>query len=245
VEVRDTGVGLTSEQIGRLFREFTQADLSTTRRFGGTGLGLAISQRLCRLMGGAITVESEIGRGSAFTVQLPTEVQPSGYRPAATEVERPLPVARGAGSPPGNATVAAGDGRARRDTVLVIDDDATARELVTRSIQKAGYRTVEADSAREGLRLAYALRPDVVIVDVVMPDVSGWSVLDTMKADAVLRDVPVIVLSIVDDRSRSLALGAVDHLLKPVDSDRLISSLRAAVESTHGELQCEAVKSCG
>ncbi|MEZ5288162.1 MAG: ATP-binding protein [Vicinamibacterales bacterium] len=214
VVVRDTGIGMTPEQMSRLFREFSQADVSTTRRFGGTGLGLAISQRLCQLMGGRITVESEFGRGSTFTMRVPAELPltitdaPGSFRAAD---HGPAPVIIGPA------------------TILVVDDDAAHRELTARLLARAGCRVLTAETAGAGLELARTSEPDAIVLDLVLPDDSGWSVLETLKADPALRAVPVVISSILDDRTRSLAGGAEDHLLKPVDAERLVSVLQSAL----------------
>jgi CheY-like chemotaxis protein len=123
----------------------------------------------------------------------------------------------------------AGSERFPRDTVLVVDNDQTARELVSRAIEKAGYRTVTASCALDGLRLAPALAPEAIVVDLLMPGMDGWAFIEAVKADSALRDVPVIVLSVLDERQRSLSMGVVDHLLKPVVGEQLIDVLHAAV----------------
>lgn len=154
LSVIDTGVGLTPEQTSRLFRDFTQADPSITRRYGGTGLGLAISQRLCRAMGGVITVESESGSGATFTVRLP--VEPVGSM-LGSGVELAMPWVAGFGGVP-NA-VASPAGLPLRDTVMVVEDDQRTRDLTVRLLEKAGFHTVTASSAMEGLRVARETPP--------------------------------------------------------------------------------------
>jgi signal transduction histidine kinase/DNA-binding response OmpR family regulator len=205
--VRDTGIGMTEEQIGRLFQEFTQAEAATSRRYGGTGLGLALSRRICRLMGGDVTVESAPGRGSTFTVRLPAEV-------TASSAEAAGPAA------PGVAEGPAGGG-----LVLVIDDDPAVRELMRRYLAREGFRVAVAGSGDEGLRLARALRPDAITLDVMMPGLDGWAVLGALKGDAATADVPVVMLTIVDDRNLGYALGAAEYLTKPIDRGRLLAVL--------------------
>ncbi len=203
--IGDTGIGMTPEQVSRLFEAFAQADRSTTRKFGGTGLGLAITRRFCRMMGGDVTVESEAGKGSEFTIRLPLHAEmasPTGDAPAETEVE-PRPV------------------RARAGTVLVIDDDPAARDLMKRFLAREGFRAVTADSGEEGLRLARAIRPNVITLDVMMPKMDGWAVLQELKSDSALRDIPVIMVTIVDDRNLGYTLGAAEYMTKPIDREHL------------------------
>jgi CheY-like chemotaxis protein len=201
--VHDTGIGMTPEQMTRLFAEFAQADASVTRRYGGTGLGLALSRRLARMMGGDITVDSVPRRGRTFTVRLPVTVTEA----VATVVD-----------------TSADDGRGA--TVLVIDDEAAVRDLMQRFLVKEGFRVAVAASGEEGLRRARELRPAVITLDVMMPGMDGWAVLTALKADAALADVPVIMLTMVDDRNLGYALGAAEYLTKPLDRDRLIDVLR-------------------
>jgi len=215
--VSDTGIGMTAEQMGRLFQEFVQADASTTRKYGGTGLGLAISRRLCRMMGGDISVESEPGRGSTFTVRLPAN------RGAAEEANA-IPAARAP------AAVAQLDA----PLILVVDDDPTVRQVVARFLEREGFAVAEADGGREGLRLARELRPAAITLDIVMPDLDGWTVLAAIKGDPALAGIPVILLTIVDEKSRGYSLGAADYLVKPVDRVRLSTLLRRICGSTGG-----------
>jgi PAS domain S-box-containing protein len=203
VSVADTGIGMTPEQMSRLFQEFMQADASTTSKYGGTGLGLAISRRLCQLMGGDIHVESAPGKGSWFTIRIPARAT---ARPSAA-VESAVPAAR--------AATAAGH------RVLVIDDEETVRDLMRRFLGREGFEVVTARDGAEGLALARDLRPMLITLDVLMPGLDGWSVLENLKADPELADIPVVMLTILDDKNKGFALGATDFLTKPVDRERL------------------------
>jgi len=211
IAVTDTGIGMTEEQIGKLFQEFSQADASTTRKYGGTGLGLAISKRFCQMMGGDITVESTPGRGSTFTIRLPRTVQidEAQTRMTGTNVE----------SAPSVGV------EAQERLVLVVDDDATVRELVQRHLERSGFVVVTAGGGQEGLRLVRELRPAAVTLDIMMPDLDGWTVLAAMKGDPVLAATPVVLMSIVDQKNRGYALGAADYLVKPVDRAKLVETL--------------------
>jgi signal transduction histidine kinase/CheY-like chemotaxis protein len=206
-EVRDTGIGMTPEQMEKLFQEFSQADSSTTRKYGGTGLGLAISRRFCRMMGGDILVASEWSKGSTFTVDLPLLAgQAQTQAPAAAPA---VP----AGLPEGTARV------------LVIDDEPAACELLRRVLAREGAAVATANSGREGLELARRWHPDVITLDVLMPGMDGWEVLASLKADPALADIPVVMLSITDDQNLGYALGVADFLTKPVDRERLTAVL--------------------
>jgi len=210
--VSDTGIGMTPQQQRNLFQYFTQADSSTARKYGGTGLGLAISQRFTHLMRGEIHVTSASGEGSAFTLELPAKVALE----AEESSDAPLVLE------PALEAVAPG---AAATTVLVIDDDPTVRDLMTRFLGKMGYLAVPAPSGPEGLRLARELRPSIITLDVVMPDMSGWEVLNELKADPELASIPVIMITIVDHEALGLARGASNYLMKPIDRDRLAVAL--------------------
>jgi GAF domain-containing protein/CheY-like chemotaxis protein len=210
IAVSDTGIGMTAEQMGKLFQEFSQADSSTTRKYGGTGLGLAISRHFCRMMGGDITVKSEIGAGSTFTIRLPRLV---GEEPA------PLWEADVGQARP------ASDAGMTEPLVLVVDDDPTVRDLVVRHLERAGFAVATAAGGREGLLRARELHPAAMTLDITMPDLDGWTVLAAVKGDPTLADIPVVLMSIVDDETRGYALGAADYLVKPVDRVRLVEAL--------------------
>jgi signal transduction histidine kinase/DNA-binding response OmpR family regulator len=209
--VRDTGIGMTTEQMERLFQAFSQAETSTAGKYGGTGLGLAISRKFCQMMGGDITVESIVGQGSSFTIRLPAEItDPQAKVGLYGETSPGKPAALLEGSP----------------TVLVIDDDRTVHDLLQRFLHREGFRMSSAFSGAEGLRLAKEVRPTVITLDVLMPDMDGWAVLTTLKTDPVLADIPVAMLTIVDDKHRGYTLGASDYLTKPIDRPRLLTLLQ-------------------
>jgi len=208
--VTDTGIGLTPDQMGKLFQEFVQADASTTRKYGGTGLGLAISRRFCQMMGGDITVASEPGRGSTFTIRLPAEVG----------VAQPAAAVRDAAAPRADAV------QSGAPTILVVDDDQTVREVMERHLTREGFTVVTANGGHEGLRLARELHPAAITLDVMMPDLDGWTVLAAIKGDPELADIPVILMTIVDEKNRGYSLGATDYMVKPVDRERLSGVLR-------------------
>jgi GAF domain-containing protein/DNA-binding response OmpR family regulator len=224
IAVTDTGIGMTDEQMGRLFQEFSQADTSTSRKYGGTGLGLAISRHFCRLMGGDVTAESKLGEGSTFTIRLPrivqstetlstqdqSEARAEAVHPIAEEAEEPL--------------------------ILVVDDDATVRELVVRHLERAGFAVVAARGGQEGLRLVRELRPAAVTLDIMMPDLDGWTVLAAIKGDPALAAIPVVLMSIVDQKNRGYALGAADYLVKPVDRAKLVATLTTICGATAGRV---------
>ncbi len=210
IAVTDTGIGMTPEQLSRLFNDFVQADASTTRKYGGTGLGLAISRRLCQMMGGQITVTSEPGKGSTFLMHLPAE---SGAAPVVVPAR---PAALPAGETP------------RGSVILVIDDDESVLDLTERFLTRKGFKVVTASDGHEGLRLARELHPAAITLDVLMPQLDGWTVLAAIKGDPELADIPVILMTIIDDRTRGYALGATEYLIKPVSREKLTGVLRAA-----------------
>ena len=214
--VKDTGIGLTPEQLGRLFQAFVQADASTSRKYGGTGLGLIISRRFCQIMGGDISVASDYGHGSTFTVRLPRRVADKS-KPGLESVgekSRP-PQALALASPPGDFPA----------VVLAIDDDPNALDLIQRGLGKEGFSVHVASNGEDGVRLARELRPDVITLDVLMPGMDGWAVLKALKGDPLTEHIPVIMLSMVDDKDMGYALGASDYLSKPFDRDHLVALL--------------------
>jgi signal transduction histidine kinase/CheY-like chemotaxis protein len=208
--VSDTGIGMTEEQLGRLFQAFSQAEASTTKKYGGTGLGLAISRRFCQLLGGDIAVTSRPGEGSTFTITLPARSEaPARIVPTET--------ARLAADPD------------NRPSILIVDDDPAARELLAANLKGAGYRLVHAAGGEEALNLARTLRPDAITLDILMPKPDGWDVLNALKADPDLCDIPVIIVTVAPERGIGLSLGAVEVLTKPVDRARLTALINRLV----------------
>jgi CheY-like chemotaxis protein len=206
--VSDTGIGITAKQKENLFHEFSQADASIARKYGGTGLGLAITYRFVQLMKGRISVESEPGKGATFTVFLPTQVVMDGPESARSMAS-------------GEVASSLAESKTHKDTILVIDDDASVRDLMSRFLGKVGFHVVAAASGEEGIQLARQIRPLVITLDVVMPECDGWTVLKKLKSDPVLAEIPVIMVTIVDNEAMGLHLGASNYLIKPVDRDRL------------------------
>lgn len=213
--VTDSGIGMTPEQITRLFQDFSQADSSTTRKYGGTGLGLAISKRFAEMMGGEITVTSKPGSGSTFTVDLPVAVVKPGT-PDTNKANGKI-----AHTPAEVSSIVEG-----ASTVLVIDDDPSVRDLVTRFLSKEGFSVKSATTGQEGLKLARELHPDVITLDVMMPGMDGWAVLSTLKSDPEISSIPVVMMTIVSDKNLGYALGASDYLTKPIDRDKLVETLK-------------------
>jgi adenylate cyclase len=201
-KVSDTGIGMTGEQLGRLFQAFAQADASTSRDYGGTGLGLAITRHFCRMLGGDVTAQSTPDKGSTFAIVVPAiapdvkaEVQEIAAQPASA---------------------------AGRGTILIVDDEKSTHDLLERELSSAGYDIMHAAGGREGLKLAKQARPDVITLDIIMPDLDGWSVLKALKADPDLCDIPVVLVTIMRDRDLGFALGAADYITKPLDRDVLM-----------------------
>jgi CheY-like chemotaxis protein len=207
--ISDTGIGMNEEQLGRLFQAFSQADASTTKQFGGTGLGLAITRHFCRLLGGDISATSMPGKGSTFTIVIRDQTVPQVSEPArGEELATALPA------------------KGRSITVLIVDDDPASRDLLSTSLKREGYHTVQASGGDEALQLARKLRPDAITLDVLMPKTDGWAVLASLKADPELCKIPVIMVTIAPDRAIGLSLGAAEVMTKPVDRAELTSLLR-------------------
>lgn len=198
-QVVDTGIGMTAEQLDKLFQRFVQADISTTRKYGGTGLGLSLTKALGEILGGSVGVESREGVGSTFTVRFP-----ASYR---TGEAPPAPDAEDVGATGG-------------DLVLVIDDDADQRALMTKFLHREGFKVRTAADGDTGLALARGLKPRAILLDVMMPGVDGWSVLSALKADPGLADIPVVMVTFVEQRALAASLGAADYVMKPVRWDR-------------------------
>jgi len=216
--VSDSGIGMSPEQMGRLFKAFSQADASTTRKFGGTGLGLAISREFCQLLGGDITVESAPGEGSTFTVALPASAPQE-------ESVAPVPASKV------SAEVAEVSGR---PSLVVIDDDPAVLELMSRFLTKEGFHVHTASNGRDGLELAKTTHPVAITTDVMMPGMDGWSVITALKSDPTTEHIPIILVTITDSREMGVALGVFDYLAKPVDWTRLRGILDRLDLGAHG-----------
>jgi CheY-like chemotaxis protein len=208
----------------RIFEEFQQVDCGTTRQYGGTGLGLSISRHLARLLGGDITVESAVGVGATFTVSLPMH-----YAVPSPVIIPPAFEATSEASAEASALLPE-DGQ----LVLAIDDDPNVIYLLRENLAEAGYCVVGATNGEEGLRQARTLKPFAIILDILMPFTDGWQVLHELKADVATRDIPVVVLSIVDNRELGYRLGASDYLVKPFDREAILSALDRFVPVQEG-----------
>ncbi len=219
--VSDTGIGIPANKFSQLFHTFEQLDSTTTRHYGGTGLGLALSQKLALIMGGKIRVASELGKGSTFTLELPAVM-------AATEDGVPRPRTEREDYDQISA------GYRENVQIVIIDDGSDSRALLRRALEGAGYAVACASNGEEGLKLVRTCRPEVVLLDVRMPGVDGWATLASLKSDESLADIPVVIVSIVDDKKRGFVLGASEYLLKPFERSRLLSAVRPYV-GTHDE----------
>jgi signal transduction histidine kinase/DNA-binding response OmpR family regulator len=214
--VSDTGIGMTDEQMSKLFGDFAQADASTTRKYGGTGLGLAISKRFANMMGGDITVTSQVDVGSTFTLVLPARVVDPTKGDAAAVAPQSGKIA------------------ARREgevLILVIDDDPGVGELMKRFLAREGYRIEVAGDGIEGLRLAGELQPTVITLDVMMPLMDGWSVLTQLRADPKMHEIPVVICSMIDDKNTGYGLGATEYLMKPLNRTQVVRLMKRLTQS--------------
>src|SRR5216683_2392766 len=208
IAVSDTGVGIAPEDLQRLFKEFQQVDSGVNRRQQGTGLGLALTRSFAILHGGDVRVQSEPGKGSLFTIDIPVEAR------------SPDRVSKATG---GDVVSAPGD--VSRPLVIVVEDDPVAAELLTRQIERAGFRTEVARTGAEVVSLAKEHKPAAITLDILLPDVDGWEVLTRLKGDEVTSDIPVLVVSVVDNPELGTALGALDYFVKPVDAKGLVNRL--------------------
>src|SRR5467141_2712739 len=221
-QVRDNGIGISAKQKENLFQEFAQADASIARKYGGTGLGLAITHRFVQLMKGQINVESEPGQGAIFTVQLPTQVVIETTESTQSDSAGKVPAA-------------SSETKTGLETILVIDDDPSVRDLMSRFLTKLNFNVVAAANGEEGIRLAKHVHPLLITLDVVMPECDGWTVLNRLKRDSELAEIPVIMVTVVDNQDRGLDLGASNYLIKPVERERLavlVEKHRVARSST-------------
>ena len=224
IAVTDTGIGIPADKAQRVFNAFEQVDASTSRQYGGTGLGLAISRRIAELLGGDIVLQSEMGRGSTFTILLPLQ-GPAGESATPAAADTP------AGPPARPATTAAllpehiEDDRARLapgDTsILIIEDDPVFARILADMVRRKGYRVLAAADGESGLQLAARHRPTGILLDVMLPGMDGWTVIERLKENPATRHVPVHFISAVDDAGRGRELGAVGFLTKPVSREAI------------------------
>jgi PAS domain S-box-containing protein len=217
IDVVDTGIGIPQDKLGIIFEAFQQAEEGTSRKYGGTGLGLTISQALCQLMGYHITVSSEVGVGSTFSLVLKPK---PGLPSSANSAPADAPVAASSAIP----TVIPASTIGHR--VLVIDDELDSRTLLTHLIKDCGCEVVTASSGAQGLQMARQYQPALITLDLMMPSMDGWQVVRAIKADPQLSHIPVVVVSVVGNENRGHILGAVDVLQKPVDREDLSSVLQ-------------------
>lgn len=217
--VTDTGIGMTPAQLKTVFQAFTQADSSISRKYGGTGLGLAITKRFCQMMGGDIKVQSEYGVGSTFTVHLPAKNgKEEGDKAAVVDESK---------ADRGQDKLELEHRKFDKESILalVIDDDPMAYEMLERILEKEGFRTATALCGKDGLKKSKELCPDIILLDINLPDIDGWTVLETLKTDPKLFSIPVIIVSIEDEKNKGFALGASEYMTKPIDRDRLSALL--------------------
>ncbi|HJL05994.1 MAG TPA: response regulator [Polyangiaceae bacterium LLY-WYZ-15_(1-7)] len=217
--IEDTGVGIPEDQVRHIFEKFRQVDGSFTRTKGGTGLGLAIVRELSRILDGDVDVKSQIGRGTTFSIRLAGAIEEGvaprkkkdSSEPAIQSLDRPA-------------------------RVLVVDDDPMVQQLVASRLKEDGTTVLVAPDGVEALRLVREEHPDVVLLDIRLPKLDGWSVLSTVKADPALRHIPVVILSVEEERGRGFSLGAFEYLVKPVEPDRLAGVVGAAITPSAGEV---------
>ena len=244
IAVVDTGIGISREQQQALFSNFTQASAKITAAYGGTGLGLSLSQNLCRLMGGEIAVESELGQGSRFTIRLPaqSDMTTRPVTPAPLAGQQALDAARLLGEAGEDGQhregYAGGSGHlldnSQRERLLVVDDDRNFLELAERLLIRENYTPICTDAPQSALQIARTVKPSAIFLDILMPGFDGWDVLAALKADPITADIPVFMISILSERSKALAAGADGIVMKPLDAAKVKAAL-AALKSTRGQ----------
>lgn len=200
-EVSDNGIGMTEQQTNIVFDAFIQADSTTTRKYGGTGLGLALCKQYCELMGGKISVTSSVQKGTKFIVEFEVKPQKSLQSKSPKifqrRIDKTLP------------------------TILVIDDDPVALALTERFLHRGEFNILMVDNGADGIELAETELPDIILLDLMMPKIDGWSVLSALKENTATQNIPVILLSMLDEQNLGLDMGALDYLRKPINWDKL------------------------
>ncbi|MCH8305594.1 MAG: CHASE domain-containing protein [Candidatus Marinimicrobia bacterium] len=214
IEVTDSGIGMTKEQLEKIFKPFIQADSSTTRQYGGTGLGLVLTKQITDLLGGKISLISELGKGTTFTVTVPANISIEDEQVKETSsteedkvIEKDVVLTKGS------------------NLILVIDDDLVIHDFLRRHLEKEGYSIISANNGKLGLEMAREYLPDIITLDVYMDDIEGWDVIRILKSDDALSDIPVIMLTISEDKQKGFDLGASDYLIKPIDNKTLVRAL--------------------
>lgn len=213
---------MSPETVQHLFQPFFQGDASTTKKYGGTGLGLPISKKLCELMEGKIGVESGLGKGSTVSLILPVSGGNGWKKAGPTDALK-------AGALAVEVPVAP-----TRDYILIIDNDPNAHDLLGRQLKREGFEVVSVLGADEGMAIARRKKPRAILLDVIMPEKDGWAALRQLKADSILSDIPVVMVTIVDDQKLGFALGAAEYLVKPVNNERLIAVVKKYVQKSAG-----------
>jgi CheY-like chemotaxis protein/two-component sensor histidine kinase len=206
LSVSDTGIGIGDQDMTRLFEPFQQVDSGADRRQQGTGLGLALTRRFARLHGGDVRLESQLGKGSVFTITLPLHA----HRESAEGLSVPV-------------TVEGGD--PKRPLVLIVEDNSAAIELLSRNLDRGGFRTVVARTGTEAIEAARRLQPVAITLDILLPELDGWEVLTRLKHDPATSSIPVVVVSVVDNPELGMALGALNYFVKPIDGVAFLNSL--------------------
>ena len=255
IAVVDTGIGISREQQKALFSNFTQANSKIAAVYGGTGLGLSLSQNLLRLMGGQIEIESELGKGSRFTIRLPAkeqadapDVPPMTISPPALARQREDDdaelladrEAEAADRRQGNAGMNGhAENHDKRQRLLIVDDDRNFLELAERLFNKEDFTPICTDAPQSALQIARTVKPAAIFLDILMPGFDGWDVLAALKADPITADIPVFMISILSERAKALAAGADGIVMKPLDASRVKAAL-AGLKATRGQPRARA-----
>jgi len=206
IEVKDTGIGISAKHLPYIFNEFRQVDGSTSRQFEGTGLGLAIASKMIKILGGNIKVESKLGEGSVFRISLPIIWQDKSEFPQDLKLKDIIT-------------------KKESNTILVVDDDQEIIKNISKYLEESGYKTINATTGKEALKLAAEIQPFAITLDVLMPKMDGWEILQGLKSKPNTKDIPIIIVSISDDKETGFALGADGYIQKPVNKQILLSEI--------------------
>jgi CheY-like chemotaxis protein/anti-sigma regulatory factor (Ser/Thr protein kinase) len=229
ISVKDDGIGIEAKNLDRVFEEFQQIDSSNARKYKGTGLGLAIAKKYALLLGGNLTLRSEIGKGSTFTLVIPPVI-PDDRLPKPVD-EAPAIKSTVVGAPISKSVIEQSPALSTGVLVLCIDDDPEVIDLLRRYLIPEGYSVKGVNSGEEGIRLAQELHPAVITLDIMMPEKDGWQVLRELKDNPMTRDIPVIIHSVVENRPLALSLGALEVVTKPSEPKEILSIVERACQS--------------